>query len=167
MTVISSFALGVTDSTLVVRIHGHATREQSPAFVRTVSTLIEDAPDRQLVVDLESCEFLDSTFLGSLVILYRRTRQQMCVCATDSQSERLFSSARIDRLIPVLRPGLVCLPNEWQDMCVDEPCDTTELVENVAVAHRCLADVEGPNADIYRQVADQLDDELTKSRRPR
>lgn len=167
MTVISSFAIGVTDSTLVVRIHGHATREQSPGFVRTVSTLIDDSPGRRLVVDLELCEFLDSTFLGSLVVLYRRTRQQMSVCATDSQSERLFSSARIDRLIPVLRPDVVSLPKEWQDICVDEACNTTELVENVAVAHRCLADVEGPNAEIYRQVADQLDSELTKSRRPR
>ena len=160
MTAVFSSAVGFTSDSFVVRIGGHATREHSPAFMRSVTDLIAQCQGRQLVVDVEPCDFLDSTFLGSLVVLFRRSRKEMCICATDSTREHLFASARVDRLIPVRPPGECSWPDSWQQIDESEPCDVTALIENVAAAHRCLADIEGPNAAVYRDVADQLESEL-------
>jgi anti-anti-sigma factor len=160
MTKVFSFAVGLTNESVVVRVAGHATREHSPAFVTFISAIVKQSSGQRLVVDLGTCQFLDSTFLGCLVVLYRRTQSHMCLCATEPQREQLFSSARIDRLIPVLQPGLVASPTDWQDIRIDHGCDDEDLVRNVAVAHRCLTDIEGPNADLYRDVADQLESEL-------
>ncbi len=155
-----SSAVGFTSDSLMVRIGGQATREHSPGFVRSVSTLMEQSDGRALVVDLEPCDYLDSTFLGCLVVLFRRADQRMTICATDATRQQLFASARVDRLIPVREPTECAWPCEWRDFQDAEPCDPRDLIENVAVAHRCLADVEGPNAEVYRDVADQLEGEL-------
>lgn len=160
MTTAFSCAVGLTRESLVIRVEGHATREHSPAFVTSISAIVERSCGQRLVIDLDSCQFLDSTFLGCLVVLYRRARSRMCICATAPQREQLFSSARIDRLIPVLPPDHVDSPADWQDISITHDCDEEELVRNVAVAHRCLAGIEGPHAGIYRDVADQLESEL-------
>ena len=160
MTDAFSFAVGLTEDSLVVRIDGHGTREHSPAFVTAVSAIVTQSSGQRLIVDLDSCRFLDSKFLGCLVVLYRRARNHMCICATDPQRERLFASTRIDRLIPMLEPGSIKRPAEWQRGCIDHACSDDDLIRNVAAAHRCLADIDGPNSEIYRNVADQLESEL-------
>lgn len=163
MSEVFSSAVGFTRHSLIVRIDGRGTREQSPEFVRRVSGMIESAGDQDVVVDVQGCDFLDSTFLGCLVVLFRRARQRLSICATEARREHLFSSARIDRLIPVVEPGGYSGPEEWHDIGQAESCDVTALVENVAAAHRCLSEIEGPNAAVYRDVADQLEGELRNS----
>lgn len=165
MTEAFSSVVGFNSDSFVVRIGGHATREQSPGFVSSVSEMIETCRSYDLVVDVELCDYLDSTFLGCLVVLFRRSRQRMSICATEMRREHLFSSARIDRLIPVVEPGEFRSPGDWHRIDPAEPCDATTLVQNVAAAHRCLADIDGPNAEIYRDVADQLESELRNGTR--
>jgi anti-anti-sigma factor len=39
--------------------------------------LIDDSIDhKQIIVDLSSCEYIDSTFFGALVFAYRKTRER-------------------------------------------------------------------------------------------
>ena len=166
MTAISSFSFGVTETAVVVRVSGHATREYAPAFVRDVTAVMRRSSGQQLIIDVEDCGYLDSTFLGCLVILFRRSDARLCVCVSEAKRELLFSSARIDRMIPVRRPDTVGLPDEWHEIASGGESDENELGEHVVEAHRCLADVEGPNAALYRDVAGRLDAEL-RVRRPK
>jgi len=166
MTTTSAFSFGMTETAVVVRVAGHATRESAPAFVDDVTSVIgcRTASGQALVVDMEDCEYLDSTFLGCLVILFRRCEARMSVRVSESNRERLFSSARIDRMIPVRHPDTVTLPDRWHEIADGSAFDPLELGKRVAEAHRCLADVEGPNAALYREVADRLDAELSDNR---
>ena len=166
MTATSTFSFGLTESSVVVRVIGHATREHAPAFVNDVTDVMRCSSDQTLIVDVDDCEYLDSTFLGCLVILFKRADAQMSVCVSESQRDRLFSSARIDRMIPVRQPHTVNQPAAWHSIADGCESDAIELGERVAEAHRCLADVEGPNAAVYREVANRLDSEL-RLRRPK
>jgi len=164
MTITSTFCISNSQDCVFVRVTGHGTREHSPAFVEEVTAAVQQSPDQTLIVDVEHCDYLDSTFLGALVTLFRKTETRMSVCASDDQKERLFSSARIDRLIPVQQPETVTFPDEWRTICGEIRDDVRGLVEQVVESHRSLADIEGPNADVYRHVADQLEGEM-RSRR--
>ncbi|MEZ6060069.1 MAG: STAS domain-containing protein [Planctomycetaceae bacterium] len=160
MTVTSTFSIGSTDDSVVVRITGHGTREHSPGFVEEVAAAVANAPDQTLVVDVEHCDYLDSTFLGCLVTLFRRTEMRMSVCASERRKAHLFSSARIDRLIPVCDPQNVTFPSQWRSICDDSPDDDVELARQVVESHRSLAEIGGPNARVFRSVAEQLESDL-------
>ena len=162
----ATFFIGITEESIVVRVTGHGTREYGPAFVAEVSAAVHQMPDQTLIVDLEQCEFLDSTFLGCLVTLFQKTKTRMYVCAGEAQQLRLFSSARIDRLIPVRKPNTVRYPEQWRRISGCGERDACALAETVVEAHRYLAGIEGPNAETYRKVADQLECEL-QSRLPK
>ncbi|MEQ9408267.1 MAG: STAS domain-containing protein [Fuerstiella sp.] len=166
MTTTSTFCIGSTDATIVARVTGHGTRDHCVAFVEEVTAAVQQADDHTLIVDVEQCEYLDSTFLGCLVTLYQKTETRMSVCASDQQKKKLFSSARIDRLIPIRQPADVMEPDQWHPICNSTDVETTVLVKRVAEAHRRLAEIEGPNAAVYGQVADQLESEL-RTRKPK
>ena len=52
------------------------------------------------------------------------------------------------------------LPDNWRTITVATEFDAPSLVLQVAEAHRCLADIDGPHAATCRTIADQLEAEI-------
>ena len=69
----SRLRIGRTNSGCVVRVEGRGTLRESPAIQEFALHFLEQEQERGVfVIDLAGCDYLDSTFLGFLVLLHGR-----------------------------------------------------------------------------------------------
>jgi len=155
-----SFEIAATGQLVAVRLHGICTREFSPFFMEAAGALVAQADNRQLMVDVTECRYMDSTFLGCLLALYRRADTAMWIRADDA-GRQLFASARIDQVISVRDELSPIGSHQWTVIVATDEPDAARLVRQVADAHRQLADMEGPHAEVCRTIAEQLEQEIT------
>jgi anti-anti-sigma factor len=148
-----------------VRIEGRGTAQESPALAAFVSQCVRAEEQVQLLIDLSACEYLDSTSLGCLVNLDRECREkqnaEFLVLADESQREKLLAPTHIDHLLrfaaeaPELLSGYVRV----------EPAQLSEIEfgRHVVESHRALAGVPSAHAQLFRQIADKLEQELKEA----
>jgi anti-anti-sigma regulatory factor len=178
MATASAVHVARTDHGCCVRIEGRGTMKESPAVQEFVSrTLGAASPDAAkagaVTVDLSSCEYLDSTFLGCLLGLYKRyggkgaregsradPAAPFAVAAPPDRIAKLFGSTRLDRLLQAEKePPHVA--GEWVPLTIDQPTlDKRDLTQHVLECHRRLAEVDGPQQAAFRRIAEQLEREL-------
>ena len=148
-----------TKTGYVIRLVGRGTMRESPTVRDFVCGAIEDGAE--IVFDLSACEYLDSTFLGCLVLLHKRGMSRdgsFSVHADESVRQRLLGNVR---LLDVL-VFTDALP-EWFGAPVSlqvTKLDRTEFCRHLLETHRKLAELGGPAADTFRRIADQLADEF-------
>ena len=148
-----------TETGCVVRLVGRGTMRESPTVRDFVCGTIENGAE--IVFDLSSCEYLDSTFLGCLVLLHKRAMSRdgsFSVHADESVRQRLLENVR---LLDVLKFIDEC------PECFDAPVslhvtnvDRTEFCRHLLETHHELAELGGLASDTFRRIADQLADEI-------
>ena len=156
-----------------VRVQGRGTMKESPAVQEFVSrTLVDDgageAAAGTVTVDLSACEYLDSTFLGCLLGLYKqfdgRGGGRFSITAPPATLAKLFGPTRLDKLMSA-RSEPPAVTGEWVPLEVAQPVtDARDLTHHVMECHRRLAEVEGPQQAAFRRIADQLEHELANAR---
>jgi hypothetical protein len=107
-----------------------------------------------VALDLRSCDYLDSTFLGCLAILAARGQTKFQVIADAKTRERLFSATHLGKILALSdqapRPVSRALPL---------PCVSLEREDfgrHLLEAHEELAKCGGPGAAAFAAVAQQL-----------
>ena len=148
-----------TKTGYIVSVHGQGTRQQSPAVRDFVSGAMEDGAD--IVLDLSRCEYLDSTFLGCLVVLHKRGCERgnrFSVHADDARMKKLLHPTRLDTILarreelPPAVSATVELP------ALELPRE--EFGQHLLNTHEELANVDSPSSAAFRLVCDQLRKEL-------
>ncbi len=161
MPVPSRLVVGRTDSGYRLRVEGRGTLRESPAaheFARHVL----DTEDVTLVFALESCDYLDSTFLGSLVDLHRRYGKQepprLLLAASPERSQRLFGPNHLEKILKTVEVD----PEVRGEECVlpHAAKGASELGWHIMECHRRLAELPGPNQAAFQEIADGLGREL-------
>jgi anti-sigma B factor antagonist len=145
-----------------VRISGHGTIREGAAVQALARQAFND-PGTRLVLDLHECDGLDSTFLGTLVILHRqtvRTPGRFVVSVDHEGAQRLLGQCRLERMLTIEeeRPVMDGEPTRIPSASL-EPADLAKLVID---CHRQLAETGGPEADAFAGVADRLERELRR-----
>jgi anti-anti-sigma factor len=117
-----------------------------------------------VVLDLNACTYLDSTFLGCLLDLHKHfgiTRPpRFTVAATPAEARKLFGATRLDA---VLNIAAICpLINGTWHVLATQAADAREVARHVMECHRVLSEVEGPNQAVFARIADQMERELRK-----
>jgi hypothetical protein len=123
------------------------------------------AGESSVAVDLTTCTYLDSTFLGCLVRLQRhsgdvRSDALVIVAPPDTRS-RLFQTKQIEQVLHFVDSGV-----EPEGQTVEVALPETarqEFGRHVAEAHRALAELGGSQAKVFEQVAKQIEEELGAS----
>ncbi len=148
-----SLTFGRISGGLVVRLQGHGTLRES----RALNDLLKAAPAQgRLDLDLRKTDWLDSTFLGSLMALHKRLNQpeaiRFRICAEPAHTQKLFGRTRLDTMIPQAQePDAPKSPEEHVPEAV---MDTAGLAAFVADCHRRLAELGGPDSSTYASVAE-------------
>ncbi len=157
----SAVKIAQTDAGSVVRIEGRGTMQQSPTVHEFISRLL-GAEAGSVVLDLNACTFLDSTFLGSLLDLHKRfgvaKPPRFTVAATPGEARKLFGPTRLDRLLNI---AAICplINGEWRTLPAGAS-GAREVARHVMECHRALAEVEGPNQAVFARIADQMEREI-------
>jgi anti-anti-sigma regulatory factor len=153
-----------TETGICIRLTGPGTMRESPAAkALAVRTLSADAA-ATVVFDLSGCEYLDSTFLGCLMDLYRlfgkAAAKRYFLAAPPERREQLMGPTHIDRLIPVVdAPPNVC--GEWVRVELQAP-GQRELLRHVMESHQALATLDSPSRDLFARIARQIKAELSE-----
>lgn len=158
----SSVKVGRTEAGYRVRVDGHGTLRNSPAVHAFTVRTLDDQDGGRVVIDLTTCQYLDSTFLGCLVDLNKRygtsRPPRFEVAAPPETVRRLFGPTHLDRVLHVLDVEPATLGDEVDLSTEDLPLP--ELGRHLLECHRRLAEVDGPNQAAFRRIVDRLEAEL-------
>jgi anti-anti-sigma factor len=150
-----------------VHIRGRATAHQTTELRDFVFESLRRGA-RRVKFFLADCHYGDSTFLGTLL----QCRQATQALGPDAlilvdPTQELVQTLRAMGLLRLFRTHAEPLPDDihWQTLSADPPgrC-SREFCENVAVAHRMLADSTDEGRQRYEQIARAAEEEL--ARRP-
>src|SRR4051812_5597953 len=72
MATATALHVAPTTNGCVIRVEGRGTMKESPAARAVAMQTLSAEPTTSVVVDLNSCDYLDSTFLGCLAQMYNR-----------------------------------------------------------------------------------------------
>jgi anti-anti-sigma regulatory factor len=151
------------DSGCLLRVEGRGTLRESPAVRDFACCAIENGAD--VFIDLSACDYLDSTFLGCLVILHERGTNSdgsFAVVADEDARRKLLHKVRLDRVLTFVSERPPCLgpPVPLKVSALER----TDFCRHLLETHRKLAELGGPAADTFRGIAQQLAKELDSLR---
>jgi anti-anti-sigma factor len=137
--------------TISCRVIGQATMRQSPALRRRVERCLA-TEQLALRVNLEQCTYMDSTFIGTLLMFKRRLRE-FALVAPSSECSRLLQKMGLGTVF-------CTLPQDPLPECADEVLDSEPAGDHfqrtIVEAHQELASMPGPAGVIFRGVAANL-----------
>ena len=149
------------DQTITFQIEGQATMQHSPAVRQFAEQCLTDGMT-VLSVDLRRCTHMDSTFLGTLLFLKRIVERhqtgRFALISPSPQCRQLLQQMGLEKIFPVVdreEPA----PSVWRDL-PSGPEDMAVFKRNVVQAHQELGRLEGPAGETFRELADQLAQEL-------
>ena len=133
---------------------------ESAAFQKAAKSLLKSGAGR-VVFDASECEYLDSTFLGSLISIQKYAEAlggDFCIAASSDKRIKLFSTSSLDHYLHFAEQELAD-PVELTTLDVDN-LEPSALGRHVAVCHSELADRGGKDSAAFRSIAEQLKKEL-------
>lgn len=161
----SVIKVGRTRTGYRLRVEGRGTLRESPAVHEFAGHALGDEVST-LVVDLSACDYLDSTFLGCLVILQKRHGSgrppRLQIAASPAVAQRAFAANHLRTLFLFIDE---CPEVVGDDHTIPAPALAAgELGGHIMECHRRLAEVGGPNRSAFGEVAEALARELSSGR---
>lgn len=153
-----------TQNGYVIRVQGKGTSSVSPSIVDFVRGCFEQEPESVVTIDLLGCEYLDSTFLGSLLKLQRKaTPGRFFVVADRVACERLLTATCLDQFLELLDEA----PPSTGTFLRIEPADVSKqtLGHHMKETHEVLAELPSPAAAAFKRIAEQLANDLAQEDR--
>jgi anti-anti-sigma regulatory factor len=147
-----------------VRIEGRGTMQESPAAKAIATGTLKNDLNAHVVVDLSACDYLDSTFLGCLVQLFRdygsKTGSRFHIAGSADRRKKLLGPCHLDKVIPSLDAPPQTL-GEWVPVPVP-PVGSKDLARHIMECHKLLAELESPMRPAFLKIAEQLQRELNE-----
>lgn len=148
----------------LLRVEGKGTLRESPAVSQFAERVLND-PENSLAFDLSSCEYLDSTFQGCLVVLHKRfdsgPSPRVLIAAPPQTCARLLHREHLDSIFSLTDASPEAV---GEDLTLPTlALDSVELAQHVMECHRRLAEVDGPSRQAFAEVADQFARELVET----
>jgi anti-anti-sigma factor len=154
-----------TDGGYLIRVEGRGTMRESPAVREFAAQCLDQRRELTLSVDLSACEYLDSTFLGCLVGLYRRCQHEpqlhLNVCGDPGTRRRLLGATRLDTVFQCVEASPEPA-GPWVPLSAPE-LEKRDFGLHVLECHERLSELECPSAPAFKAVAEQLARELGQS----
>jgi len=150
------------DGICLVAVQGKVTAHHSPALRQFVWSAIDDGV-HEVQIDLSRCHYGDSTFVGTLLQIRKACGDavRLQLMAPTPEFENTLKNMGLQRLfdcgVAPFRDDFDGLPLsvEQSGRCSREFC------ENVATAHRELADSSTEGRDRYLLIAEAAERELS------
>lgn len=169
----ASILFGNFDDFLWIRCSGRASFANSPVVNSLASAYIDNG-GRIVVIDLETCAGIDSTFMGTLVGLARRVMPHNGAVQITSASERCLNALESLGLDAILAIEPASAP--WRgkiaqiraklssDGTPDVQLTSHEQTLHVLNSHLTLSEISEENAEKFRNVTDILKEELERDK---
>ena len=157
------------DGVYRIRVVGRATFECAPALRSLVGNL-EQESFRQVRIDLSSCTWMDSTFMGVLAMIGLRAKKisaEAVIVNANAQNENLLCGLGLRKVFQFTaeesgssEPG----PGEEAKTASSAPASPADLdnAKTVLAAHETLMDVDEENKRKFGNVVSMVRQEIRK-----
>lgn len=147
--------VGIAGPSVWVRIEGRGTFQNS-AGLKEFAAEMTRRGHRDFIVDLATCELMDSTFLGTLtgIALGLPAGGKLTVIRANERNRGVMQNLGLDRIFAVLESTPVAAPGRLEDAEANPP--QTARREAIVQAHENLAAVNPENAIRFKDVLDFL-----------
>ena len=147
--------VGVAGPSVWVRIEGRGTFQNSAGLKEFAAEMMRRG-HRDFIVDLATCELMDSTFLGTLtgIALGLPAGGKLTVIRANERNRGVMQNLGLDRIFAVLESTPVAAPGRLEDAEANPP--QTARREAIVQAHENLAAVNPENAIRFKDVLDFL-----------
>lgn len=101
---VDDFALSKQNDVFIVKVNSlRAHSFDAPEFTSILASII-NTPNLKLIIDLSICEFIDSTFLGAMIlankiVLANEGKIQLII--VKDEVKKIFEDMRLDRLFQI------------------------------------------------------------------
>jgi anti-anti-sigma factor len=162
----SHILAGCNGETCCVSVHGKATAHHCAALRAFVLEAL-DRGARRVQVDLANCQYGDSTFLGTL-LQFRKACQRLgpsslTLHAPTCEFRQTLRTMGLLRLFDLADDAALPEGIRWGRLPCEEPGRCSfDFQQNVAVAHRLLAESSEAGRDRYALIAEAAERELAR-----
>ena len=150
---------GVQGKQAFISIAGSATWTCSQAFLDTATALLERYD--KLTMDLEACEYLDSTCLGTLHEIVMSRPDAVCLQRVPTSVQKLFEELSMDGVLSHLSTVNDLLPKDMQPLQRAD-VDLDKQGARMLSAHETLASLSPENRELFQGVVESLRTDLDR-----
>lgn len=162
MSISSSVLVGSLGRTVWLKVNGRGTFQNSPGVKEFVKQMIQRG-HRDFVVDLDACELMDSTFMGTLAGVALRLREigqgGLRAVNVNDRNSSLLENLGLDHLFTVETGHAADAPATLRQA---EPAKADDTKETVLEAHEALIEADAQNAVKFKDVVEYLRQELAQ-----
>ena len=151
-----------------VRVAGKGNLHNSPRLLSFAKLMIAKG-EKKLVVDLEDCPVMDSTFMGTLTGISRRLREieggELEVINANERNRELIESLGLDFILTLDTDGTswqaerLAISRQFHDAAIElepEPLTKEEKTEFILEAHENLTEANPENIPRFEDVINYL-----------
>lgn len=148
-------------SVLVIRVIGRATFKVGRELREYALAELKAMP-AEIIVDLEQCEGMDSTFMGVLAMigLNGRGKANLVLVNANEQHRRLLDGIGVSKVWTYAEEPV---PDaDWKTLCMaaEGAADMAACGRTVLEAHKTLMELDAENIPKFKNVVDLLSAEL-------
>jgi anti-anti-sigma factor len=162
VSISSSVLVGSLGRTVWLKVSGRGTFQNSPNVKEFVKQMIERG-HRDFVIDLDGCELMDSTFMGTLAGIALRLREVgeggLKAVNVNPRNASLLENLGLDQLFDVEAGQGAPAPASLRQA---EAVPEENARETVLKAHEALIEADAENAIKFQDVVDYLRQELAQ-----
>ena len=147
-----------------IRVIGRATFECAPALRSLVGTL-EQETFRQVRIDLSSCTWMDSTFMGILAMIGLRARKisaEAIIVNADAQNENLLCGLGLRKVFQFSKEDSASPAAVFDEAAASASpaAPALDSAKTVLAAHETLMNVDEENVRKFSNVVSMVRQEL-------
>ena len=166
---ISSVTVAPTAAGCVITVSPRGTVRESRVVNDVAARTLKGDDKAAVVIDVSSCTYVDSTFLGTLMDLFcvaggtggGGTGGRFAIAASPEHRKKLLGVARLDTFIP----GVDTAPTAVGSAIVVPTPDASprEILRHIMECHQKLAEMDCPMRPVFARIATQMQAEFEQS----
>ena len=161
----------IDNEIVVLRVIGRCTYHNSMSLERLDHDLERRNRHVRYILDLEQCNYLDSTFMGVLAYLGSRQLQQagsrMLVVNLNKHTLKLLSTLGLTNILQVTAANDELPVNKANFIAPQQPeTDKVDRIAHMLQAHQQLSDLTSDNEVRFKNVLAVLGDSLKRESDP-
>jgi anti-sigma B factor antagonist len=163
----------VGERLFVIRIDGRGSFQNCGGLKQFLDRQLDAAPDTELIVDLQECTSMDSTFMGVLAGAGLRQRQtgrgRLVITNLKPHTAKLLKTLGLTHFLDVRldgpTPSAAAKAENFQTLPEVPPMSRLERIRMMIEAHERLVDIDKGNEVKFQGVLTYLAESLQKAER--
>ncbi len=147
-----------------IKVDGRATFECSSPIKNFADNIVSGVIEK-IVIDLQNCTWMDSTFMGTLAKLglhAKKANISVCIINADNKNIKLLKELGIHRLFSFYHKTPVVSNSEWNNMDTFNTDNNPNIAETVLDAHETLMTVDKNNVTKFGKVVELVKKDIKK-----